>query len=134
MSSIQHGIQPAHTIAEMMVKYMYNSPIQNKIFYDWAKDHKTMIVLDGGYSSSLQELVTKFENVDNNWPWVQFYESKEALDNALTCVSIIIPDYLYDISKLQLESGEFILPIVNDSYSDFDKDLISILDKFKLAV
>jgi len=96
LSSIQNGIQPAHCVAEMFVKYSTQDPEQYRTLYDWAENHKTMIVLNGGYSDNLQQLVNLLCVEKNLYPWACFCESKEALNDALTCVGIILPERIYE--------------------------------------
>ncbi len=45
LSSIQHGIQAAHCLQEIN-----NNFPGNEILTDWAENHKTMYVLNGGTS------------------------------------------------------------------------------------
>jgi len=39
-------------------------------------------------------LLWLFKHSSNNLPWATFNEP--SLDNALTCIGIIVPDYIYD--------------------------------------
>jgi hypothetical protein len=96
ISDIQRGIQSAHCISDMHVKYKNHG---NDLLDKWAKYDKTMIVLNGGYSSHLKELCEIFCK-NKIFPWKYFQESEEALDGALTCVGIILPEYIYESSQL----------------------------------
>lgn len=96
LSQIQQGIQTAHCLADMYEKYRNDSHMSEWISL-WAQDHKTMILLNGGFSEYLRELVRFFsEEGQNAYPWAQFHEAPEALDNALTCVGIILPSIIYN--------------------------------------
>ena len=94
LSSIQQGIQAAHATHEMFTKYR-NQITPEKVLYDWAIDHKTMILLNGGYAETIQELVFFFErqpgHLQCDYPFAPFYEEKASLNGALTTVGIILP-------------------------------------------
>ena len=107
LSSIQQGIQAKHCGDEMVVKYApkldadggWISPNIEKYhqLIDYLAEHKTVICLSAGYSSTLHEIYARLKSAaDNPYPFAKFHESEEALDGALTCVGIVIPDALYD--------------------------------------
>ena len=54
---------------------------------------------NGGYSSHLKDLCRLFDD-QTKYPWAYFKESQAALDGALTCVGIILPDHIYETAKL----------------------------------
>jgi len=98
ISSIQHGIQNAHTIADMFTKYQNSTDDDIDLLYDWAENHKTMILLNGGYSETLRGLLEMFNDKKNPYPFASFNEGEDALDGALTCVGIILPEKIYESS------------------------------------
>ena len=99
------GIQSQHCTAELFVKYQWlDSECQTdesdtEILYDWAQNHKTTIVLNGGMSGDLQALVELFESEYNPYPWSFFKEAEYALNGALTNVGIILPEKIYNYDK-----------------------------------
>lgn len=93
LSSLQVGLQSAHVLGEMHFQYEHWA---GSIFDEWAYQHKTIIILNGGYSSALRELVTFFNHSENPYPWAEFCESDDALDGALTATGIILPEKIYD--------------------------------------
>lgn len=103
ISSIQQGIQAGHSIANMFVKY---DPItlRGDILYEWAKNHQTMILLNAGYGSEINDLVEMFSSADNRYPWASFNESQEALNGAITTVGIILPEKIF-IGAKQIREG-----------------------------
>ena len=150
LSSIQQGIQAGHVISEMTVKYWLDADNQSKIFYDWAKNHKTMILLNGGYASTLHDLIDFFDQDDNPYPWEFFKESEGALDSALTSVGIVLPEKIYEgAAKLRIglnHSGEervyreentLGFGMNQDSYYEkytkWEKELMERINKFGLA-
>ncbi len=106
LSSIQQGIQAAHVTHELFLKHTvhskYTSDIigdrQRDMLYDWARNHKTMILLNGGYADNLRELIQLFHNRTNPYPWAFFNEGQDSLDGALTCVGIVLPEKIYAAS------------------------------------
>ncbi len=103
LSSIQQGIQAAHVVADMFIKYeltlLEPSAIDKGILLrKWASEHKTMILLNAGYSESIHQLVNFFDDRQNPFPWVEFHEGEDALDGALTSVGIVISEKIYNTS------------------------------------
>ncbi|MFY0655360.1 MAG: hypothetical protein JXR12_01150 [Neptunomonas phycophila] len=120
LSSIQQGIQAAHSEMELFNKYdsaqaehlnqlkHVNKELTEderlyiqctKTLYDWSKNHKTMICLNGGYLSNMLEIVEHLKHDDNPFPWSTFHESEEALGGILTNIAIVLPDYIYDTAS-----------------------------------
>lgn len=115
LSSIQQGIQAAHVLQEMHNKYFFMSSGAAHALFEWGRNDKTIILLNGGYASALQEL---YENLlfwsfnGTEFPVAKFHEEHDALNGALTSVGIILPESVYGI-KYDLEdeyelSREFI--------------------------
>lgn len=98
LAGTQAGIQTAHTQHELAIKYIEQSSdnyYARHSYLDWAKNHKTIILLNGGMQSSLIEFKTLLESPDNCYPWAFFHESEEALAGALTNVGIVLPFFIY---------------------------------------
>lgn len=152
LSQIQQGIQAAHVTAEFFMKYPEDHEC-NKIdlLDDWARNHKTMILLNGGYGENLHDLLEFF--VDGNYPFAYFCESKEALDGAITSVGIVLPPKIYvgareasrvmrlrtEIPSRMLFEQERILNIELDGeqreveYTEWEVELMQRLNTFRLA-
>lgn len=99
LSSIQQGIQAAHALAEMYVKYDNTGSQEYSILDTWARDHKTMVLLNAGYSDEIRNLIQFFSDKSNPFPWASFNEGNDSLDGALTCVGIVLPEEIYNASK-----------------------------------
>ncbi len=100
MSPIQHGIQSAHLVHELFIKHRgtYPSLQQREILYEWATNHRTMIVLSAGNLEGLKEaerLVSKASE-SLNLPGTYFHEDEASLGGVLTCVGIVLPECIYD--------------------------------------
>lgn len=95
LEGIHAGIQTAHMINEMWLKYNGSTnpfyPTRTEKLLDWAKNGKTIFIYTGGYSSSLEERFAAFSKFSHRYdlPYAYFKESKDALNGALTCVGII---------------------------------------------
>lgn len=103
LSSIQQGIQAAHCAVDMAMKYSSHRGEDNQswvTFCEWAEGHKTMVLLNGGNQSALNDFAFFLNNVDNPFPWEQFFEDEQSLNNALTCVGIILPERIYEAAAL----------------------------------
>jgi len=98
LSSIQQGIQSTHVVSDMFVKYKTiseDSDPKQIMLWEWAQNHKTVILLNGGFSKTLHEMIGFFDDEENPYPWTEFHEGKEALDGVLTDVGIILPQKIY---------------------------------------
>ncbi len=93
LTGVHAGIQSQHTTAEMFVKY--NMKEGYLVLADWARYHKTTIVLNGGYASNLVRICKLLDNPENPYPWAYFKESEEALNGCLTNVGVILPERVF---------------------------------------
>lgn len=91
LSSLQVGLQSGHVLSEMFLNFPDAADLKT-----WATEHKTMILLNAGYSATLHEIYASLCNEENPYPFAKFHESEEALDGALTCVGIVVPDVIYE--------------------------------------
>lgn len=133
LQGIHAGIQAQHTMAEMFVKYIMGS--EKEMLLDWAQNHKTTIVLNGGMSGDLQAIVDLLSSPQNTYPWAFFKETEYALNGALTNVGIILPERIYNHDKnfSELLSGRNIGNMALDVHyeppklSDFDSKIVEAL-------
>ena len=109
LSSIQQGIQAHHCATEMYNKYFprptfegeccFHASPQTVQLADWGHDHKTDVLLSAGFSETIREIHDGFEDFDNPYPFAKFHEGHDALDGALTCAGIILPEEIYEVAK-----------------------------------
>ncbi len=145
LSSIQQGIQSAHVLTNMFIRYETDS-WKNTMLFKWANEHKTMILLNGGYSDNIRDLAAFFgEGADQNkYPWDIFNEGLDALDGALTCTGIILPPRIYEGAALTRNNTEgyqtalkynkaLNIDEVYCEYNDWEIELMGRLNKFGLA-
>jgi hypothetical protein len=102
VSGIAAGIQAAHALTNLLVD---QPPDVYEDVKEWCEE-PTMILLNGGYQSSLQEIFNLFaEGANEDYYWGYFRESEEALNGALTNVCIILPEKIYMYDKYVREGG-----------------------------
>ena len=91
LSSIQQGIQAAHTLAELAIM-----PEHRGVFDEWAKNHKTMVVLNGGNADGLRKFYELLSSeYAKSLPFAKFNEDAQSLDGALTSVGVIVNERIY---------------------------------------
>lgn len=154
LSSLQVGLQTAHVTAEMAAKYLSdNEEGPGNMFYNWAEQHKTMILLNGGYAENLHDLYDFFSTEKNPYPFAKFHESKAAMDGMLTSVGIVLPEKIYGgavaargIKRLRRDDPirmawdvQQVLTVEIDGqvddieYTNFEVELMERLNKFGMA-
>ena len=112
LSGIQQGIQALHVVGNMAVKYHPEVGMaQSEMFYDWAADHKTVTLLNGGDCDSLEEIYSFIEgDLDSDsvrlndhyngyspYPFEIFRE--EGIADAASSVGIVLPPKIYEGAK-----------------------------------
>lgn len=144
LSPIQHGIQTAHCVSELSWMYKFNTK-QAKAYYDWAKNHKTVVVLNGGNSLALDTTYWRLSAFSEQLklPVTRFYEDEQSLNRALTAVAIILPENLYDVEYLPADPKSAIKERLSNAYvydggsyvegRDVEYDLISLVKSHRLA-
>lgn len=117
MSSIQQGIQAAHSQMELFTKYQETSD-RKELLFDWAENHRTMICLSAGMNTDLEDLLTFMDNCDNPYPWSFFNEAPESMNSMLTNIAIVLPEDIYTMtSLLRARKFEIIYVSSEDTYA-----------------
>lgn len=145
LSPIQLGIQTAHVVSELFVRYC-NPSSHRVMLHNWAEEFKTIIVLNGGNQANLKEILLFLCEPDNPYPYTHFCEDEQSLNNALTCVGIVIPEYVYEaaseIRSLKWDIDAILTfeestKLINDktgfNLTVFEYRLIQLLNSCKLA-
>ena len=101
LSSIQQGIQSLHCISEMYIKYIPGHPEAEKRddLYKWGHECKTVVILNAGEMSVLEEVEKLISSNDNPYAWATWRESLESLNGALTNVGVILPERMYKAAR-----------------------------------
>lgn len=96
LSSIQQGIQSLHCLSEMYVKYRHAlSTERQESLFTWADHYKTVIVLNAGEMFALEKVEDLMRSTDNPYAWASWRESRDAMNEALTNVGVILPERMY---------------------------------------
>lgn len=159
LSSIQQGIQAAHAQMELFNKYKEidlgdyafstgHNPSEHIIklsslaeqLFEWSKNHKTMVCLNGGNNKDLLE-IKELLTQNDMYPWSYFCEDEDSLGAVLTNVAIILPEEIYETARLIRERQYvvFELKVLDLSgllikeLTEFEFNLIQTLNKCQLA-
>jgi hypothetical protein len=102
LSSIQQGIQSGHAANELVSKYLIEEDdlLRRQMVADWSVYGKTIICLNGGNSASLHQIageIHTFADEVGLLPWAKFYEDRDSMENMLTGVSIVVPEYIWQL-------------------------------------
>jgi len=138
LSSIQQGIQPAHVISDMYIKYVAGRaaplPQAGVAFQDWAARHKTMICLNGGHHGSIKAIAEQLEVIGNelNLPTAAFHEDEESLGGIMTSTGIVVPAEIYERAAEIRNLGKQSIEEVSFT-KDPELRLIDLLNGYPLA-
>jgi hypothetical protein len=146
LSPLQQGLQTAHVVSTLFAKYLPSDTIQAEGLYDWAENHQTIVILNGGNQADLRDLLQFFVQGDHRFPYTFFKEDEQSLNDCLTCVGIVLPEYIYNavaevrLGKeiIRIDANEYWLNMTIDGtagmkLSKFDKELIEKLTTYRLA-
>lgn len=101
LSGIQKGIQTQHATTELLV-----GPMKKwKAVQLWATEDKTTIVLEGGGTKRLEEIM--FKLADSPFPSAHFCEDQESLNGSITAVVFVVPE---DFWSLEMDNYQEALP------------------------
>lgn len=113
LSSLQQGLQAGHAAVDLHVKYNILEqghfdikPCQD-MYNDWAQNHKTMVLLNGGNSADLADLYSFLYCEENPYPFVKFHEDEVSLNGALTYVGMILPPKIYDTAAYMRQQRNY---------------------------
>ena len=120
LNTISQGIQPGHVGIDLAVKYRnsneYTSRGEADLFWEWAKNHKTLISLNGGNHAGVLEKYELLQKLSKEtsfpMPFCAFYEDQETLGGLLTSVGVILGEEVYDAVPQQ--DGSFVYTNVSD--------------------
>lgn len=105
LSSIQKAIQSAHAIVEYSLQFG-----ETEEYKSWAKNDKTIIVLDGGNVKDMDEIVEKFSAFEI--PWMSFFEPD--LDNIRTAIAVLVDERVYDTKTYGKNYDDYMMMCHND--------------------
>ena len=138
LSSIQKGVQGNHACVEVGVASDYND-----MYRDWAKNHKTLIYLQGGFHGEMFDQYKEFSRLCNklDLPHSSFREDEETMNCMFTAFAGVVPSTVYDMDIPLLNSnGDLESDFVYDPISGRDRkmypdeELAVFLRQFRLAL
>jgi hypothetical protein len=153
LSPLQHGLQTAHCVSEM-ANQVANEKGENleayRKYFDWAENHKTIIICNGGNQAMLEDLFTRLISTSMlfNLALVKFYEDEQSLGGALTSVALLVPVEFYDVTFVPSASSKFsmgaatpaayvhepeFLPGLRFEEGSTEFEFIALLKSFRLA-
>lgn len=109
ISGRQVGIQNSHSNMEYALKYW-----NDEDFQDWAKNHKTLILLDGGTSVTMIEYFKFLEKY--NIKCAPFYEPD--LNMSLTSVSYLLDSNVFGKENVPTFVDSFFRKFKYDEYDN----------------
>lgn len=89
LSQLQCGLQTCHVVSEMSV-------MPTPDYTDWAVNHKTIILLNGGNQKALEDLLEYLNNFNFHFKFEHFREDGDSLNGCMTAVGIILPARIYN--------------------------------------
>ena len=117
MSSIQQGVQTGHAAVDLVRKYTKQQPLlgpsglhpavsatHRRMVENWADNHKTFIVLNGGNADGIRSARDIIAS-NGDFPWVAFCEDNQSLDGMMTCVSVILPENIFSAKPAEVNGG-----------------------------
>lgn len=128
LSPLQQGLQTAHCVSEYVNKYPIS--MKKSFFEDWANNHKTIIICNGGNSLQLNELYSKLQTFSDlyDYPCTKFNEDAQSLNGATTAVSIVLPENIYGSIKIY-DTNKSTVP---DVYASSSGDIYRPGDEFSV--
>jgi hypothetical protein len=134
LSSIQQGIQAGHAAVELGMK-AYKKQMRMRsgtdfgVYHEWATEWKTMVLLNGGDLSELEEFRDFLSFDGNTFPWAAFHESDESLGSLLTSVAIILPARIF----LTAEAARKKIPLEPEEVPFCELWEIELIDRLSKA-
>lgn len=104
LSSIQQGVQSFHVLGEMFNKYSKHASTEPVVIEDrlrdWSENHKTLIVLNGGANTDIEDKYYKLEELSRSlsfpMPFAKFSEDEKSLGGIVTACGCVLPEEIYE--------------------------------------
>jgi hypothetical protein len=97
LSSIQQGIQTGHAAVKLVREYTSKNQDNqdSQMVSEWADNHQTFVVLNGGNSENLLDVIRTVD--DSDLPWAYFREDEVSLGGIITAVGVIVPEIYFNV-------------------------------------
>ena len=143
LSDIQRGIQTAHLVHNLFIDWIFadHHDAAWQSLVRWGQRDKTIIVLNGGYSSELVNIYNDIEVYGDalQLPYSFMRESADALNGALTCVGLVVPSDIYDAEnrgvgeEISLGADYIVHPFTNMPLTGDMLQLYNLIKGYPLA-
>ena len=134
LSSIQQGIQALHCTSEMYLRYSREDSIAHKDLFNWGKNDKTVVLLNGGDHSALIKIQEYVDSTDNPYAWADWCEGDPDLNGAMTCVGIILPPRIFESAKEMRRPPRYRdTSLVAKDLTPWETGFIGVLNECRLA-
>lgn len=96
LSPIQNHVQRSHALVELFVKYRNRKDelgeAATEVLNEWARDHKTIVIRDGGISKNMHTILEILQIVCPvvSSPYAFFSESNDFMEGLLTSVAFVL--------------------------------------------
>ena len=112
LSGSQRAVQASHAVAEIFPKYLIEDhpSIKRDMLLDWVDIHKTIILLNGGFSKSLRDTYDSIRECALGLclPHANFYEDGATMEGMMTSFMVIVPSTCI-LSESKCEEVEFMM-------------------------
>jgi hypothetical protein len=144
LAGIHAGIQALHVVGEIWSRYGCDS-LQAKIGLDWAKNHKTAVLLNAGNAAGVAAVFSLFEKWEKEGmtlPYAKFHEDEESLNGALTATGIVLPEKYYNamgeyrstaMYKGEEAQAKFFASLATVGFASWEIELVGALSGYGLA-
>jgi hypothetical protein len=137
LSGIQKGLQVAHCVADLFANFEDEGThdLTGTTLLNWAAEHKTIIVLEGGFHADLMEIADSFQGNYDHF-WAAFREDDETMNEMMTAVGIILPERIYETAervRKAHQKGANLTPNDCGRFTDWEVELIKLLNSCPLA-
>lgn len=97
LSPLQCGLQTAHAIADMSVKYQPGDHAYSA-YVTWADEHKTIIICAAFNSRGVRDCYAELQRVGEilGLPISIFFEDEDSLNGAATACAVVVPQKYWD--------------------------------------
>lgn len=130
LSGVQAGIQTQHSTVQLFVKYQPNMEPdpRTELLYEWATNHETTIILNGGDHENLACIYEVLADLDT-LPFAAFRE--EGVNNSLTNVCVVVPEDMYTEAK-NLRERKIDFDTLSMNFNEKEIKLIVLLTESRL--
>lgn len=117
ISPLQCGLQTAHVVGDLSVRYKHNTE-QHKAYEDWAAKDKTVIILGAGNHKGIVDCYQELQRVAEplGLAFTIFCEDEQSMNRMATACGVIVPEKYYNTVFDKSDSTMDISPETHPGY------------------